>query len=158
MRASQAISGAEELRACHSGILGTVASSWKSCPRLPAPPASPSHCGSMPSPALGKDTCCLKDNSSNHRGWDLRRAQLSKAGICEKIRAPPSGWFPCQELFPHPSEVNQHQQEPLAQLIKERESACMCTQGHTRWNTSSQARRRKGDEADPGVKDKERVL
>lgn len=86
---------------------------------------------------------------------DRRSAQLSKAGTCEEIRSLPSGWFSCQGLFPNLLEVSQHHQEPLAQLIKERESTCVCTRGHERWNISSQARKREGDEADPWGKGKE---
>lgn len=100
--------------------LGSLALS----PRLLAHPVSPScpGSGSLPSPSLDKDPCALGGGSES--------SQLSKSRICE-LGAPPSGWLPCQGLFPHLLEVSQHCQEPLVQLIKERESTYVCTQGHT---------------------------
>ena len=55
---------------------------------LPLQPLHPGS-GSTPSPALDRETCSLVVAAATPQGWGLESAQLSKARICEDIRAHP---------------------------------------------------------------------
>lgn len=65
---------------------------------LPLQPLHPGS-GSTPSPALDRETCSLVVAAATPQGWGLESAQLSKARICEDIRAPPLGGFHAEGFF-----------------------------------------------------------